>query len=92
MPVSAMLRSNRAPEAMTYQRTKLLVDAAGARRRITYKWPYATMLKGRHFTMRGTLQQIMTFRSTLSRYAARTGKVFQTEKLGYGRIDVRRWL
>ena len=78
---------------MTYQRTKkLFVDAAGARRRLTYQYPYATMLKGRTFVVRGTRQRIMTFRGTLSRYACRTGKVFSTDKIGQDRIRVKRWL
>lgn len=77
---------------MTYQRSALITDAAGARRRISYQLPYATMYKGRTFTMRGTRQRIMTFRGTLSRYAARTGKVFTTSRIGGNLVRVKRWL
>lgn len=77
---------------MTHQRTKLIVDSAGARRRITYKWPYATIFRGHMFRVRGTRQEIMTFRGVLSRYARRTGKVFSTEKVGADRIMVKRWM
>lgn len=77
---------------MKFKRTALITDAAGARRRITYKYPNATVLKGRTFTFRGTKQEIMTFRGVLSRYARRTGKLFTTEKIHPEIIRVKRWL
>jgi hypothetical protein len=72
-------------------RTKLFVDAAGARRRITYQLPYATIQKGQSFVVRGNRRRIMTFRGTLSRHAERFGKTFSTKRVGNDRVLVRRW-
>lgn len=77
---------------MTYARTVLITDAAGARRRIKYQHPYAAMYKGRTFTLIGNRRRIMTFRGTLSRYARRTGKVFTTTRIRGDMIRVKRWL
>jgi hypothetical protein len=68
-----------------------IFDASG-RRKVFYQLPYAVLLKGRTFVVRGTKQRIATFRGTLSRYSARTGKVFTTDKIGADRIRVKRWL
>lgn len=76
---------------MKYLRTKLVTDAAGARRRIKYTLPYADLRKGETCVVRGNRRRISTFRGTLSRHAARFNKTFITRKLGTGRIQVFRW-